>query len=92
MSEIGYKVYKWLREAEWPGLRVSDALAWIGITPSPISIEGWSGVSEIINAIIFWIFELSLPVGCLLMGFIFLVIALFVVNLDIPKTEEWRET
>ncbi len=85
---LGWEVYLWLREAQWPELSVGDALAWIGITPSFVSIEGWVGVSKIVNAIYIWLLEHSLPAGCLYMGFIFGFIAIFIANFDVPKMEE----
>ena len=85
---LGWEVYIWLREAQWPGLSVGDAFAWIGITPSFVSIEGWVGVSKIINAIYIWLFEHSLPAGCLYMSVIFGLIAVFTEYFDVPKMEE----
>ena len=85
---LGWEVYLWLREAQWPGLSVGDALAWIGITPSFVSIEGWVGVSQIVNAIYIWLLEHSLPAGCLYMSLIFGFIAIIINNFDVPKMEE----
>ncbi len=87
-GSLGWQVYTWLREAHWPGLSVGDAFIWIGLRPSFVAIEGWVGVSEIVNAAYKWIFDLSLPVGCLILAMIFGMILLSMENLDIPKAEE----
>ena len=88
---LGWEVYIWLREAQWPGFSVGGAFAWIGIKPSFVSIEGWVGISKIANAIYIWIFELSLPVGFLFLGFVCLFIGILIEILDIPKMEEEEE-
>ena len=88
---LGWEAYIWLPEARWPGFRVGDALEWSGITPSFVSIENWVGISKIINAIYIWIFELSLPAACVIIGSIFLCIAIIFEIFDVPKWEEEEE-
>lgn len=88
---LGWEVYIWLREAQWPEFSVGDALAWIGITPSFVSIEGWVGVSKIVNAIYIWLLEHSLPAGCFYMSVIFGVVAILIEYFDVPRMEEEEE-
>ena len=88
LGSLGWQVYAWLREAHWPGLSVGDAFVWVGLRPSFVAIEGWVGVSEIVNAAYRWIFDLSLPVVCLILAMIFGIILLSMENLDIPKAKE----
>ena len=88
VGSLGWQLYIWLREARWPGLSVGDAFSWIGIKPSYVSVEGWVGVSKIVNASFMWIFELSLPLGCFFLGFVFIFIGGLMEIFDIPKMEE----
>ena len=91
IGSLGWQVYIWLREAYWPGYSVGDVFVWAGIQPSFVSIEGWVGVSTIVNAVYTWIFELSLPLGCLFLGIILSYIGIMLYSLDIPKLEEEEE-
>ena len=73
---LGWQLFIWLRDAQWPELSVMDALAWIGLKPIFFSIEGWSGASNIANFVYAWILGLSLSAGCLCLGLIFFSIAI----------------
>ena len=86
-GSLGWQLYAWLQETQWPRLSVSDAFVWTGLRPSFVANEGWDGVSEILNAAYRWIFDLSLPLGCLILGMIFAAIFLYIEeNLDLPKS------
>ena len=85
---LGWEGYIWLRKAEWLGLSVADGFAWIGITPSFVTIEGWVGISRIVNDIFVWFLDSPLPAGCIYLGMLFFIIAEIIENFDVPKLKE----
>ena len=91
IGTLMWQVYVWLREGYWLGLSVEEALSWLGVKPSYLTVEGWVGVSKIVNATFMWVFDLALPMGCFLSGLIMAFIAGAMESLDIPKTEGEEE-
>ena len=86
-----WEAFIWLREGHWLGLSVTDAFYWSGIyrIPASISIDGWVGVSRIINWPLNWFIERSLPTGCLFLSIAFGIVAIFTGRFDVPaETEE----
>ena len=59
---IGYEVFIWLRNGEWPHLQFYAVFVWLSLDPfSPVNNIEWQGIKKIL----LWYLELPLSLGLL---------------------------
>jgi hypothetical protein len=65
LLSVGYEIFAWLKNGEWPRLPFYAVFAWLNLDPfSPVNSIEWQGIKKILV----WCLELPLSVGFLGLG------------------------
>lgn len=76
---VVWQSYLWLRLGVWPGFTVADGVSMVidSYSVPSVSVEGWLGVSDLVNGAIEWYLERSLGGGLFYLSLPLMLVALF---------------
>ena len=76
---VVWQSYLWLRLGVWPGFTVADGVSMVidSYSVPSVSIEGWLGVSDLVNGAIEWYLERSLGGGLFYLSLPLMLVTLF---------------
>lgn len=68
LVSVGYEIFFWLKNGEWPHLRFYALFVWLNLDPlTPVNSIEWQGIKKIL----LWCLELPLCVGLIGLGAVF---------------------